>query len=153
MSDVTGLDRHSVKNWLPVFLWAALIFLFSSETFSNDNTAVVIAPWVHWAFPLWSTDTVELVHLLLRKLGHLGEYFVFALLLARALRAHVNGVLGMRQLFLVVGLTALYATSDELHQAFVPGRSASAGDVLIDICGGLAGALYFHFGSPRKKIT
>jgi VanZ family protein len=153
MSDVTGLDRHSVKNWLPVFLWAALIFLFSSESFSSDNTARVLAPWLRWTFPIWSTDTIELVHLLLRKLGHLSEYFILALLLARALRAQVNSVHGTKQLFLVVGLTALYAISDELHQAFVPGRSASIGDVLIDVCGGLAGALYFHFGSPRKKVT
>lgn len=150
MPDVTSLDRHYLKNWLPVVLWAALIFLFSSESFSSDHTGGVLAPSLHWIFPMWSADTVELVHLLLRKLGHLSEYFIFALLLTRALRAHENRALGAKQLFVPVGLTALYAISDELHQVFVPGRSASVVDVLIDVCGGLAGTLYFHCCSPRK---
>jgi VanZ family protein len=153
MSEVTDLDRHSVKNWLPVVLWAALIFLFSSESFSSDNTVAVFAPWLHLAFPTWSTDAVELVHHLLRKLGHLSEYFIFALLLMRALRVQVETTLGTRQLFLGIGLTALYAISDELHQAFVPRRSASLGDVLIDVCGGLAGALCCYFWSSRKKAV
>ncbi len=34
-----------------------------------------------------------------------------------------------------VGLTALYALSDELHQAFTTGRSASLVDVGIDAVG------------------
>ncbi|MDI1321017.1 MAG: VanZ family protein, partial [bacterium] len=32
-------------------------------------------------------------------------------------------------------LAAVYAATDEFHQSFVPGRTASLGDVLIDITG------------------
>ena len=40
---------------------------------------------------------------------------------------------------LAVFISVLYAASDELHQSFVPGRTASTGDVLVDALGvGLA---------------
>ncbi len=41
-------------------------------------------------------------------------------------------------------LTVLYGVSDELHQAFVPGRTATEADIAFDAAGaalGLAGAL------------
>jgi VanZ family protein len=46
----------------------------------------------------------------------------------------------------------LYATTDELHQAFVPGRFATFHDVLIDSVGGALGlfALWI-FGRWRKR--
>lgn len=151
MPEATSSNRYYLQNWLPIFLWAALIFLFSSESFSSDNTARALGPWLYWAFPGWSTETIELVNYLLRKLGHLSEYFVFALLILRALRAHTNGPLSKRQITLGIGITALYAISDELHQVFVPSRSATLNDVLIDVCGGLAGALCFRFWNSRKR--
>ena len=35
----------------------------------------------------------------------------------------------------------IYATSDEFHQYFVPGRSAAIKDVFIDTCGGIAASI------------
>ena len=40
-----------------------------------------------------------------------------------------------------VCIVILYASTDELHQLFVPGRSGQVKDVLIDGCGAVIGAL------------
>jgi VanZ family protein len=150
MSEVTNLDRRRFKNWFPVIAWAAVIFLFSTETFSSDNTASWFAPWLHWTFPTWSNDSIELAHTVIRKLGHVSEYFIFALLLLRALHAEMNVIPGARRIFVGIGLLTFYAMSDESHQVFVPGRTPTPTDVLIDICGGLAGILCFLFWTSRK---
>jgi VanZ family protein len=39
---------------------------------------------------------------------------------------------------MALGLSILYAITDEFHQGFVKGRSASPLDVLIDVSGSLA---------------
>ena len=45
---------------------------------------------------------------------------------------------------LAYGLTVIYAVSDEIHQAFVPGRSAQLSDVCIDACGAAIGLSLIH---------
>lgn len=44
--------------------------------------------------------------------------------------------------WLIIGVGALYATSDEIHQLFVPGRSGQFTDVLIDTGGVVAGYFF-----------
>lgn len=74
-----------------------------------------------------------------RKAAHLTEYFLLAVSLALPLR--LFGLRG-RRLFLSAGLFCfLFAGLDELHQAFVPGRSPAVKDVCIDTAGSLAGIL------------
>ena len=97
--------------WLPVFVWAAVIFTFSS------------IPSLSTGLGTWDT--------ILRKGAHLTEYAVLGVLLYRAL--------GREPLALAVGIA--YAATDELHQYFVPGRHASPVDVAIDAVGVAAGML------------
>jgi VanZ family protein len=65
---------------------------------------------------------------LLRKLGHVAGYFVLTVLLVRALRR--SGVAAAVPV--AVGAAFAYAISDEWHQSFVPGRTATPRDVGID---------------------
>ncbi len=74
----------------------------------------------------------------------MAEYAVLALLLWRALHKPAQpGRSPWRwpEAGLVLALVALYAASDEIHQAFVPSREASAGDVLLDTTGAALGLL------------
>lgn len=72
------------------------------------------------------------------KTGHFIGYAILAACLLRALAgagwAGVNGGVVWR----AWGLSTLYAASDETHQWFVPGRSASLLDLLADALGGAA---------------
>ena len=66
------------------------------------------------------------------KLAHALEYALLAFLLGRGL-GRWDGA---------VALAVLYGLSDELHQRYVPGREASAGDLLADAVGALIGAFF-----------
>ena len=86
----------------------------------------------------------------MRKLAHVSEYAVLAVLLYRAF-VH-TALKGRRALSagLVLLLCAAYAATDEFHQAFVPSRTASLRDVMIDICGAtLAVLLYWSIATRR----
>ncbi len=78
------------------------------------------------------------------KVAHIILYTPLGFLLRRALSLHKNMTASQTALFtLIIGV--LYGISDELHQAFVPGRYADAADVLADAVGILFGSTAFYF--------
>ncbi len=98
-------SSRALSLWLPVVVWAAVIFTFSSIPGLGTG--------------LGSVDTV------LRKVAHMAEYAILGLLLLRAMGGQLPA--------LAVGIG--YAITDEIHQHFVGGRHASSVDVLIDTVG------------------
>jgi VanZ family protein len=103
-----------LKNWLPVFLWAGLIFYLSAQ------------PSLKSGMP-WPYDFI------LRKGAHITEFAVLFLLFLRAFGSH--NFPPKKALLWAFGLTILYAVSDELHQAFISGRVGALSDVAIDSLG------------------
>jgi len=97
--------------WVPVLVWAAVIFAFSSIP--------------HLSTGLGTWDTI------LRKGAHITEYAVLGGLLYRALNREA--------LALAAGIA--YAATDELHQHFIRGRHASPVDVAIDAVGVAVGMI------------
>ncbi len=112
--------RSTLQAWLPVLAWAAVIFAFSS------------IPSLQSGLGGWD--------LALRKLAHLTEYAILGALLLRA----------TRRPWLALGLAALYAVSDEVHQHFVEGRHGAPLDVAIDTVGALAGILAWRALARRR---
>ena len=96
---------RALSLWLPVIVWAAVIFLFSS------------IPSLGTGLGVWDT--------ILRKGAHMTEYAILGLLLLRAVGGELPAF--------VLGIA--YAITDEIHQHFVRGRHASPIDVLIDTAG------------------
>jgi VanZ family protein len=145
-----GCTREFLRNWFPVFLWALLIFFFSTDLFSSANTAGAFEPILQQLFPQLTADHIERIHAVFRKLGHFTEYFVLGGLLWRALRSQDAARTRARRLVLSLAITVIYAVSDEWHQSLVPSRTASVIDVLIDTIGGLCGIWSFKLRkSPR----
>ena len=141
MSDMKlNTQYRRIKDWLPVIVWAGLIFVFSTDLLSDSNTAGVVGPLLREVFPSLSGDDLERFHWLIRKLGHFAEFFILAVLIVRALRDQSNE----NRIGIAIALTTLYAVSDELHQSVVPSRTANAMDVLIDVFGGICGTLWFR---------
>jgi VanZ family protein len=118
-TQVATTRRSALTLWLPVVVWAAVIFAFSS------------VPSLGTGLGTWD--------LVLRKLAHLSEYALLGLLLARA----------VRRPGLAVALAAAYAVTDELHQTFVEGRHGAPLDVGIDTLGALVGVLVWSRWSRR----
>jgi VanZ family protein len=125
----------------------AVIFLFSTDLFAGRQTA----SWFDTLLPFLSPEAQEGLHLAIRKAGHFIEYFILAVLLQRAWHCQLPAQPALRRTCLVVLLSAFYAVSDEWHQSFVPSRSASAMDVLIDSCGALCGAIGFNRWSTIRR--
>lgn len=130
---------------MPVILWATLIFAASTDVLSSDQTGRVLAAVVHAVVghPL-PPSQFDALHYGVRKSSHVLEYAVFGLLLFRAIRGEREGW-NWRWALTAIAIAALYAATDEWHQSFVPSRTASAWDVLIDTTGAtLAQVLFFR---------
>jgi len=108
-----------------------MIFAFSTDTFSSEHTQTVVIDILRVLLPHAAEQTLLTLHDFVRKCAHVANYFVFGLLLFRALRMPEKGW-AWRWAFLAVLIAALYASSDEIHQIFVPSRGASIWDALLD---------------------
>lgn len=134
-----------VRLWLPPILWIAVIFSASTDTFSATQTAPWLATVINAiaGHPV-SPDTFEIVQFAVRKTAHLGEYGILAALLFRALRADRVNRWTLAWSLTAVAIAILVAITDEWHQSFVPSRTASPWDVLVDTIGAiLAQVLFF----------
>lgn len=133
-----------VRYWLPAGLWAVLIFLGSGNSLSASHTSRFLIPFLHACLPFLSQESLEWVHFLVRKGGHMTEYFVLTVLLWRGLSGfHPDHRLHWRprHAFLAWTLAVVYAASDEFHQTFTSSRQGSVRDVLIDAGGATVGLL------------
>jgi VanZ family protein len=148
----TTFNRNIIKYWLPVVFWMAFIFWMSTETFSSENTLSWIEIVIRFLVPAITTQELDLIHVVIRKAGHITEYFILGLLLIRGFRGDSTSSWNWRRSFFAVMVVGLWAVGDELHQSFVLTRTASALDVAIDTAAGTlaqwVGALWHRY---RKK--
>jgi VanZ family protein len=143
-----------LKIWWPALVWAVVISGFSTGAFTAENTSRVIIPILHWLFPGAAAQTLSQIHHIIRKCAHFTEYFILSLLILRGIRAGRPGA-RFRWALAAIALVACYASLDEFHQSFVPGRTAAVGDVLIDTSGGIAAqgvaALVMLWSHERRR--
>lgn len=78
-------------------------------------------------------EILEKIEKVVRKLAHFSIYTVVGILMMSLMSTYNIKTMNKIWISLLVGL--IYATSDEIHQYFVPGRSAMVTDVLIDTLG------------------
>lgn len=112
-----------LSAWLPVVVWAALIFTLSSI----PDLGTGLGGW----------------DLALRKIAHAAEYAVLGALLLRALRRELPAA--------AIGIA--YAVTDEIHQTFVPGRHGAPLDVLVDALGVLFGVYVLSRAARRQEAA
>ena len=139
-----------LARWWPVLLWAAVISLFSTYLFTSENTGRFIIPFLHWLLPRAAPGTLAEIHHLIRKSGHFTEYFILGWLLLRAIRDG-RPELRLAWIALAILIVGAYASLDELHQSFVPGRTPAVTDVLIDTTGGAAAQLAAALFAGRRR--
>ncbi len=131
-------SKNRLARYGPLIIWATLIFIGSSDLLAASHTGAFLTRPLHWLLPHASDATLATVHFILRKLGHFTEYAVLAFLAARAFRSSSNQTLRRRWFWISLLLVIVYSLTDEYHQSFVPTRTASIYDSLIDSFGGLA---------------
>lgn len=130
------MNKKKTLRWAYVIIWAIIIFMFSSQSgnISSNNNRFVIDLLKHMGINL---DTIlgNNSNFIVRKLAHFTEYFIFYYLLYKALEDNRRS--NWTTLMSALIITFLYASSDEFHQSFIPGRGPSFRDVLIDTSGGV----------------
>jgi len=124
--------ERSLLKWIPVLVWAIVIFGLSTSYFSAENTSKFIDPILHLLMPGASAATVALAHGFVRKAAHFTNYAILFWLL-------ISGPLRERP-YLAFGLCVLYALLDEGHQMLVTSRTPSLYDVALDSTGALFSA-------------
>jgi VanZ family protein len=126
-----------------------LMFGLSTDAFSSAHTA----PFTTFIFlkfmPQFAALTVETVDLVVRKTAHLSEYFIFGILLTHLFKKR-SGLSTSSQIIWAIALGIIYAISDEFHQSFVPSRTPSAGDVVIDTIGFVCGTFSYTYVAIRQ---
>jgi VanZ family protein len=128
---IAPIERPLWRRWLPVAIWLVVIFCASTAVFVPEHTSAVINPILRALFAEADDATIEHLHLMVRKVGHVVEYSILAILLAQATLAIAQTRRGWFAISLT--LVAAVAASDEFHQTFVPGRHGSPADVLLDV--------------------
>jgi VanZ family protein len=141
--------RGRVWRYAPLVLWLCLIFFASTGELSASNTSLIVRPLLLWLFPDISEARIALAHFLVRKAAHFTEYAILALLAARAFTGSFHDALRRRWFSVSLLLVIVYALLDEFHQSFVPSRTASIYDSLIDMAGGLTALLWY--AKARRK--
>jgi VanZ family protein len=130
--------------WLTTLAWAGTIFFFSTGTYGGSFTGWLLQEVLEFFHIVVSPATFRLVHHILRKLAHLSEYAIFAMLLYGTFSGGRDFSWRGRKALAALAIATLYSLSDEFHQLFVPGRGASPVDCGIDTAGGAVGMLLIY---------
>jgi hypothetical protein len=131
------LSSQTWRRWcffiFPLLGYAILIFYGSSQS-----------RWLFEPPDFFSSD----------KFYHFLEYMIFGVLSGRIIAEDGFPHTLKNKMVLVLMISFLYGLSDEFHQWFIPGRSATLGDVLADtLGGGSGGLLLFKFKRKGLRIN
>lgn len=126
-----------------VVIWMILIFIMSSfnSTESSNQSGFIVDIIAN----IFNINNLNILSLIIRKLAHFTEYFILGLLVYNMIYNH------NKKTYIAIIICILHATSDELHQILVPGRSCQLLDITIDSIGSLLGIyLLFIFFKIKK---
>ena len=157
-------------NILLFILWMLLVFNFSASN-ADDSTVTsgnLIRAVIKAIYQNIDTEKLEQMVTTLqpyvRKLAHFAIYFIGGIIISNLyfVIAKLFKSLNMRKKYikyytLVTGY--IYATFDEIHQYFVPGRSCEVRDVCIDLSGVAVGMVMYvlmwrlYYKYIKRKIT
>lgn len=92
-----------------------------------------------------SEDIVNMMEYIIRKCAHMTEYAVFGILVFYQIKLYRLFEKEWNRIVMAVICVMIYASTDEIHQLFVGGRSGRFTDVLIDTAGGFIGIMVAAF--------
>lgn len=142
-----------MNAWLPVAVGIGVILMESTVWFGSNHTSGPL----RW---LWETLFGPVtnarwggIHHLIRKSGHFFGYGAIGLAWLRAWWMTLPHSRFLHDAFLALLGTALVASADEFHQTFLPNRTGSPWDVLLDCTGAitLQVLVYVYMRTFRPK--
>jgi len=134
--------KHFLSAWIPVALCVLVISQESTIYFGADHTSGPLQRFFEFFFGHFTQPQWWRLHLAIRKGGHFLGYGILSVAWFRAfwLTFRVDASLPKRRISahaLAMLGTLFIASCDEFHQTFLPNRTGSIRDVLVD-CSGAA---------------
>ena len=126
-------NKRLVLAWTLLILWMLFIFIMSSfNGVMSSNQSGSIATVIYNIFNISNTAKVSFI---IRKCAHVSEFFILGILVINLISKY-----NVKYSYLISFIVCvLYASSDEFHQLFVPGRSGQVTDIFIDMIGVVLG--------------
>jgi VanZ family protein len=146
------LALRLVKYWLPVAAVLGLMYYFSTDVFSAENTRSVIERIYMWFVPHASRHALAVLNYSVRKSAHFIEYAVLGAFLFRAFRSD-DRIRWRLKWACYSLLTAIgWALLDEFHQTLTHTRGGSIWDSLLDSSGAffMLVAIFVLYRTPRR---
>lgn len=142
------IQKKKLILWILIFVWMITIFMFSAQ---NGDESSELSQGFLRTFILRFTpdniseDIVNMMEYIIRKCAHMTEYAVFGILVFYQIKLYRLFEKEWNRIVMAVICVMIYASTDEIHQLFVGGRSGRFTDVLIDTAGGFIGILAAAF--------
>ncbi|HXY06506.1 MAG TPA: VanZ family protein [Terriglobales bacterium] len=135
---MTRHQKELLKTWIAAGLWIVLIMIESTSYLSSANTSRFLYPILHYLFGI-EDASFQALHHYLRKTGHFVGYFILSFLLFRSWRVTLplSSRWAMRWAAIAFLMSGLVASMDEWHQTFLPSRTGTIHDVILDSIGAL----------------
>ena len=142
------IQKKKLILWILIFVWMITIFMFSAQ---NGDESSELSQGFLRTFILRFTpdniseDIVNMMEYIIRKCAHMTEYAVFGILVFYQIKLYRLLEKEWNRIVMAVICVMIYASTDEIHQLFVGGRSGRFTDVLIDTAGGFIGIMAAAF--------
>lgn len=137
MSSSSGRLRFLINAWGPVALGVVVIAVETQAFMGADHTSVIFRRiYEHLLGPV-SDAQWEILHHCIRKTGHFLGYGLIGLAWLRAWWKTLPHSRFFQDAALALLGTAAVASCDELHQSFLPNRTGTPVDVLLDCSGAI----------------
>ncbi len=140
-----------VSAWLPVLIGLCIIAMESTEAFGSDHTSGPLRAIFQAIFGPLSDPSWGLTHHIIRKSGHFIGYGLLGLAWLRAWWMTFRNPIFLKAAALALLGTAMTASADEYHQSFLPNRSSSVWDVLLDCTGAIVMLLVAYLLMRRLR--
>ena len=132
-----------------------IIFGFSSQDGEKSGSIsrritekiATLIPQIQKENEIEKENIMNTMERIIRKMAHFSIYTVVGLLLMALVSTY--NIKEKNRLIITLTTGIIYASSDEIHQSFVPGRSSMITDIVIDTMGVILGILLIILG---KKI-
>lgn len=147
---VKNMNNKKIIKWIILILWLGVIFMFSHQANSGEITKDIISTTINVKEEPKSESLLDGINYVIRKSAHISEFTVLTLILFSLLKEYTNSELKIVIISLIGCL--VFAAGDELHQYFVPGRSALVTDVLIDFIGAIVALIIYFIILKFKPI-
>ena len=128
------------SNNTSVFITEGIINKTQSVINNSNNSSIIRN----------DNDFIKKLNKYIRKFAHGFEFLVLALLIFSALKSF--NIKNRECIIYTLFIVLLYAVIDEYRQLYIPGRTSSVRDIVIDFIGGIGGVIILQFIIGFKNI-